>query len=163
MAPLRNLQVWRFSLYYFLVFGGFIALASWLPRYYMGVYGVDLRTAGMLAASFALQATLFRAVGGVLADRYGARRMMYLSFSVCMIGLFLLSYPNTHYVVEGIRGPIAFTIAPSMVERVIVLCLPGVMMAFGMADRKRVVLGKRVSVRVDPGGRRIIKKKKKQT
>src|SRR3546814_8569123 len=89
MAPLRNLQVWRFSLYYFLVFGGFIALASWLPRYYMGVYGVDLRTAGMLAASFALPATLFRAVGGVLADRYGARRMMYLSFSVCMIGLFL--------------------------------------------------------------------------
>src|SRR3546814_15901768 len=58
---------------------------------------------------------------------------MYLSFSVCMIGLFLLSYPNTHYVVEGIRGPIAFTIAPSMVERVIVLCLLGVMMAFGMA------------------------------
>src|SRR3546814_17236439 len=50
-----------------------------------------------------------------------------------MIGLFLLSYPNTHYVVEGIRGPIAFTIAPSMVERVIVLCLLGVMMAFGMA------------------------------
>src|SRR3546814_13592013 len=87
----------------------------------------------MLAASFALPATLFRAVGGVLADRYGARRMMYLSFSVCMIGLFLLSYPNTHYVVEGIRGPIAFTIAPSMVERVIVLCLLGVMMAFGMA------------------------------
>src|SRR3546814_8223425 len=68
MAPLRNLQVWRFSLYYFLVFGGFIALASWLPRYYMGVYGVDLRTAGMLAASFALPATLFRAVGGVLAE-----------------------------------------------------------------------------------------------
>src|SRR3546814_20838365 len=94
----------------------------------MGVYGVDLRTAGMLAASFALPATLFRAVGGVLADRYGARRMMYLSFSVCMIGLFLLSYPNTHYVVEGIRGPIAFTLPPSMVERVIVLCLLGVMM-----------------------------------
>src|SRR3546814_4048895 len=43
---------------------------------------VDLRTADMLAASFALPATLFRAVGGVLADRYGARRMMYLSFSV---------------------------------------------------------------------------------
>src|SRR5690606_8567996 len=112
MAPLRNIQVWRFSLYYFLVFGGFVALASWLPRYYMGVYGVDLRTAGMLAASFALPATLFRAVGGALADRYGARRMMYISFSVCVVGLFLLSYPNTDYVVHGIRGPIAFTIAP---------------------------------------------------
>ncbi len=133
MAPLRNLQVWRFSTYYFLVFGGFVALASWLPRYYMGVYGVDLATAGMLAASFSLPATLFRAVGGVLADRYGARRMMYISFSICMVGLFLLSYPNTHYVVEGIRGPIAFSIAPTMIERVVVLCLLGFVMAFGMA------------------------------
>ncbi|MBS0570499.1 MAG: MFS transporter, partial [Proteobacteria bacterium] len=133
LAPLRNLQVWRFSLYYFFVFGGFVALASWLPRYYMGVYKVDIATAGMLAASFGLPATLFRAVGGVLADRYGARRMMYIAFSVCMVGLFLLSYPATHYVVEGIRGPIPFTIAPSMLERAIVLFLLGVVMAFGMA------------------------------
>src|SRR3546814_20990246 len=50
-----------------------------------------------------------------------------------MIVSFLLSYPNTPYVVEGIRGPIAFTIAPSLGERVIVLSLLGVMMAFGMA------------------------------
>ncbi|HTI96536.1 MAG TPA: MFS transporter [Rudaea sp.] len=133
LAPLKNLQVWRFSLYYFLVFGGFVALASWLPRYYMGVYKVDLSTAGMLAASFGLPATLFRAVGGALADRFGARRMMYLSFSVCMVGLFLLSYPATHYVIDGIRGPIAFTIAPSMLERAAVLFLLGVVMAFGMA------------------------------
>ncbi|HST26859.1 MAG TPA: nitrate/nitrite transporter [Rudaea sp.] len=133
LAPLKNLQVWRFSLYYFFVFGGFVALASWLPRYYMGVYKVDLATAGMLAASFGLPATLFRAVGGALADRYGARRMMYISFSVCMVGLFLLSYPATHYVIDGIRGPIAFTIAPSMLERAAVLFLLGVVMAFGMA------------------------------
>ena len=133
IAPLRNLQVWRFSLYYFLVFGGFVALASWLPRYYMGVYEVDIRTAGMLVASFSLPATVFRAVGGALADRYGARRMMYISFSVCAVGLFLLSYPSTHYVIEGIRGPIAFTIAPTMAERAIVLAILGFVMALGMA------------------------------
>lgn len=133
LAPLRSLQVWRFSLYYFLVFGGFVALASWLPRYYMGVYKVDLATAGMLAASFALPATVFRALGGMLADRYGARRIMYISFSVCMVGLFLLSYPATHYVIEGIRGPIPFTIAPSMLERALVLGVLGLVMALGMA------------------------------
>ncbi len=133
LAPLRNIQVWRFSLYYFLVFGGFVALASWLPRYYMGVYGVDLATAGMLATSFALPATLFRALGGVLSDRYGARKVMYLSFSVCMVGLFLLSYPATDYVIEGIRGPIAFTIAPTMLERAFVLFILGFVMSLGMA------------------------------
>lgn len=133
IEPLRNLQVWRFSLYYFLVFGGFVALASWLPRYYIGVYGVDIRTAGFLVASFSLPAALFRALGGVLADRYGARRIMYVSFSVCTLGLFLLSYPNTHYVIEGVRGPIAFTIAPTMTERAIVLAIVGFVMALGMA------------------------------
>lgn len=133
IEPLRNLQVWRFSLYYFLVFGGFVALASWLPRYYMGVYKVDIRTAGLLVTSFSAPATLFRALGGVLADRYGARRMMYISFSVCAAGLFLMSYPNTHYVIEGVRGPIAFTIAPTMAERAIVLAIVGFVMALGMA------------------------------
>jgi NNP family nitrate/nitrite transporter-like MFS transporter len=50
MAPLVKLQVWRFSLYYFFVFGGFVALALWLPRYYVGVYGLDIVTAGLLGS-----------------------------------------------------------------------------------------------------------------
>jgi hypothetical protein len=54
-APLKNLQVWRFSLYYFFVFGAFVALALWLPHYLIGVYGVDIkRTAGMAAAAFSI-------------------------------------------------------------------------------------------------------------
>ena len=42
LEPLRNIQVWRFSTYYFFVFGGFVALASFLPRYYVGAYGLEL-------------------------------------------------------------------------------------------------------------------------
>jgi NNP family nitrate/nitrite transporter-like MFS transporter len=133
LAPLRHLQVWRFSLYYFFVFGGFIALASWLPRYYVGAYDLDIRVAGMLTASFALPAAVFRALGGVLADRYGARTIMYVTFSVSLLCLFLLSYPNTRYVVEGIRGPIEFVIAPGVVQRALVLFVLGFFMALGMA------------------------------
>jgi NNP family nitrate/nitrite transporter-like MFS transporter len=51
LAPLKNLQVWRFSLYYFFAFGGFVALALWLPRYLVGVYGFHLEVAGMIAAA----------------------------------------------------------------------------------------------------------------
>ena len=43
MEPLKNVQVWRFALYYFFVFGGFVALSLWLPQYLMNVYGVDHR------------------------------------------------------------------------------------------------------------------------
>lgn len=133
LEPLRSFQVWSFSVYYFLVFGGFVALASWLPRFYIGVYEVDIRTAGLLAASFLIPATLFRSVGGYLSDRYGARRMMYISFSTCAVGLFFLSYPNTHYVVEGISGPIPFSIVPHMGVRAAVLAVMGMTMSLGMA------------------------------
>ncbi|MFO1363553.1 MAG: MFS transporter [Burkholderiales bacterium] len=133
LAPLRNLQVWRFSIYYFLVFGGFIALTSWLPRYYVGAYELDIRVAGMLTASFAFTAAVFRAVGGALADRYGARTMMYVAFSVSLVCLFLLSYPDTHYIVRGIRGPLEFTIAPGPGQRAAVLFVLGFVMALGMA------------------------------
>jgi len=108
-APLRNLQVWRFSLYYFFVFGGFMALALWLPHYLVQVYGVDLRTAGMAAATFSLSASVFRAYGGALSDRFGARTVMYWALGFSLLFLFMLSYPPTDYVIRGVDGPIAFS------------------------------------------------------
>ena len=50
LAPLANVQVWRFALYYFFVFGAFVALSLWLPQYMMKVYGLDMKSAGMIAA-----------------------------------------------------------------------------------------------------------------
>src|SRR5690606_25291377 len=47
-APLRDLRVWRFALYYFFAFGAFVALSLWLPRYLIGVYSFDITTAGMI-------------------------------------------------------------------------------------------------------------------
>src|SRR3546814_537859 len=54
LEPLKNQQVWRFSLYYFFVFGGFVALALWLPRYLIGAYGLAIESAGMLAALYSI-------------------------------------------------------------------------------------------------------------
>ena len=62
LAPLKNAQVWRFSVYYFFVFGAFVALASFLPRYYVGAYGLELTTAGVLAGLYALPGSIFRAL-----------------------------------------------------------------------------------------------------
>ncbi|GIX17534.1 MAG: MFS transporter [Rhodothalassiaceae bacterium] len=111
LTPLKRLQVWRFSLYYFFVFGGFVALALWLPRFYVGAYGLDIKTAGMLAAAYSLPGSVFRALGGWLSDRYGARAVMYWTFIASVAICFVLSYPATDYTVHGIEGPIQFTIA----------------------------------------------------
>lgn len=132
-APLAKLQVWRFSLYYFFNFGAFVALSLWLPRYLVGVYHLDLKTAGVLAACFSLPAAGFRIFGGWLSDRIGARRVMYASLTVAVAATFLLSYPATSYVVDGIDGPIAFRIATSLPAFMGVLIVLGFFMSLGMA------------------------------
>ena len=83
------------------MFGAFVALALWLPQYLIKVYGVDIKTAGMVAAMFSLPASVFRAYGGHLSDRYGARRVMYWTFLVGVVCTFVLSYPPTDYLVKG--------------------------------------------------------------
>lgn len=93
LAPLKELRVWRFALYYFFAFGGFVALALWLPRYLVGVYGFGLETAGMLAALYSIPASVFRAYGGILSDRIGARKVMYLVLTASAAACLLLTLP----------------------------------------------------------------------
>ncbi|WP_197510192.1 MFS transporter [Tessaracoccus coleopterorum] len=52
LRPLSNVRVWRFSLYYVAVFGAYVALSAWLPKYYVDNFGVTLTTAGLLTATF---------------------------------------------------------------------------------------------------------------
>ena len=92
-APLRNAQVWRFSLYYFFAFGGFVALSLWLPRYLVGVYGFDLAVAGMIAAAYSVPGSVFRVLGGVLSDRKGARSVMYGMLAISAVCTLILSLP----------------------------------------------------------------------
>jgi NNP family nitrate/nitrite transporter-like MFS transporter len=133
LEPLRNLQVWRFALYYFFVFGAFVALALWLPRYLIGVYGLDIKTAGILAAFYAVPASLFRAYGGHLSDKYGARAIMYATFGVSAICCFLLSYPQTDYIIHGMKGPIQFSTQMGLIPFVVVIFVLGFFMSMGKA------------------------------
>ncbi len=133
LEPLKNLQVWRFSLYYFFVFGAYVALALWLPRYYVGAYGLELATAGMLAAVYALPGSIFRALGGWMSDKYGARSVMYWTFIVSVICTFIMSYPSTDYTVAGIQGPIEFNISIPLWAFVSLTIVLGFFMSLGKA------------------------------
>jgi NNP family nitrate/nitrite transporter-like MFS transporter len=133
LIPLKKLQVWRFSLYYFFVFGGFIALALWLPHYYVGVYGLDIVTAGWLGAAYSIPGSLFRVLGGTFSDKYGARRVMYWSFTGAVICTFVLSYPATTYIISGIRGSMQFTIALGFIPFTVLTFVLGFFMSLGKA------------------------------
>ncbi len=133
LKPLRNLQVWRFSLYYFFVFGAFVALALWLPHYMVDVYKVDIRTAGMAAAAFSLSASLFRAYGGHLSDRFGARAVMYWTFGFSLILLFMLSYPQTDYTIHSKNGLISFSTQMGFGAFILTIFALGFFMSLGKA------------------------------
>lgn len=133
LAPLKDLQVWRFATYYFFVFGGFVALASFLPRYYTGAYGLELTTAGVFAGLYSLPGSVFRALGGWMSDRWGARWVMYLTFGVSLMCLFVMSYPETSYIIEGINGPIEFNFGLSVTAFVGLTIILGFVMSLGKA------------------------------
>ena len=77
LRPLRDLRVWRFGLYYFLVFGCFVAFSQWLVPYFVNVYLMPLAVAGILAALFSFPSGVIRIAGGWMSDRWGGRVVMY--------------------------------------------------------------------------------------
>jgi len=102
LAPLKEARVWRFGLYYYFVFGSFVALALWLPKYYIGQFNVDLKTASFLTLLFTLPSGLIRALGGWFSDKYGGRTINWWVFWICLVCLFFLSYPPTTMIIHGV-------------------------------------------------------------
>jgi NNP family nitrate/nitrite transporter-like MFS transporter len=133
LSALREVRVWRFAFYYFFVFGAFVALALWLPRYLIGVYGFDIATAGMIAALYSVPASIFRAYGGVLSDRLGARTVMYWSLTVSAAATLFLSLPPTNFVMRGVKGDIAVHFEIGVAAFVIAAFMLGFFMSLGKA------------------------------
>jgi MFS transporter, NNP family, nitrate/nitrite transporter len=101
LSPLRHARVWRFGLYYVVVFGAYVALSGWLPKYYIDTYGVSLGPAALLTATFIFPASLLRPLGGYLSDKWGPRGVTYAVFAVMSAALTLLSIPNGTFVVDA--------------------------------------------------------------
>jgi NNP family nitrate/nitrite transporter-like MFS transporter len=83
-------RAWALTLFYFLAFGGFVAMFLYLPKLLVGVHHLSKPDAGARAAGFALLVVLARPVGGLLSDRVGAERVLRWSFigtSVLALGL----------------------------------------------------------------------------
>lgn len=93
LQPLKTGRVWRFSLYYVAVFGAYVALSSWMPKYYVSTFDVPLAEAALLTATFIFPASLMRPVGGMLSDKFGPRKTTFLAFYGMCITAALLATP----------------------------------------------------------------------
>jgi NNP family nitrate/nitrite transporter-like MFS transporter len=135
LKPLRQIRVWRFSLYYVVVFGSYVALAAWLPKYYVDVYGLPLTQAALLTALFIFPASLLRPFGGIAADKFGARRVMYATFITMLIATGILMMPYGYIVLNQFDGTTSEVLPWSVNATVftILVFLIGVAMGLGKA------------------------------
>lgn len=106
LTPLSDIRVWRFGLYYFLVFGCFVAFSQWLVPYFVNVYYLPLVTAGLFASAFSLPSGVIRAFGGWLSDKFGGREVMYWVLGCSTLISFLVIVPRMEIYSPG-RGVMA--------------------------------------------------------
>jgi MFS transporter, NNP family, nitrate/nitrite transporter len=131
---LKDPKVIKYCQYYSIVFGGYVALSLWMVQYYIGEYGLDIRTAALLAACFSLPGGVLRAFGGVLSDKYGAHSVTWWVMWMSWVCLFLLSYPQTDFTILTVNGPATFHVGLNVYAFTALMFLLGIAFAFGKAS-----------------------------
>jgi MFS transporter, NNP family, nitrate/nitrite transporter len=91
LSPLRRSKVaWILSLFYFLTFGGFVALSLYMPTFLREIFDLTPTDAGARTAGFVILATFMRPVGGILADKFGgAKVLLFVFVAISVLALFL--------------------------------------------------------------------------
>ncbi len=134
LKALKDPKVMKYCQYYSIVFGGYVALSLWMVQYYVGEFGLDIRTAALLAACFSLPGGVLRAVGGWLSDKWGAHSVTWWVMWVSWICLFLLSYPQTDFTITTTTGPQTFHIGLNVYVFTALMFILGIAFAFGKAS-----------------------------
>ncbi len=90
-------------------------------------------------SDFTLPSGLIRALGGWLSDKYGARNVNWAVFWTCLICLFLVSYPQTTYIVHGMSGDHQFAIGTNVWVFTFLIFVIGIAQGIGKASVYRII------------------------
>ena len=74
-------RLYRLAFFYFITFGGFVAMGFLLPTLLQDWFGYTKGEASARAAGFIIAATIARPVGGWVSDRVGAVPVLVLAFA----------------------------------------------------------------------------------
>jgi NNP family nitrate/nitrite transporter-like MFS transporter len=100
----RSKIAWVLALFYFLTFGGFVALALYLPTFLREIFNLSATDAGARTAGFVLLATAVRPVGGILADKIGGAKVLMGVFAAIAALSLLLSFTTIALFTIGALG-----------------------------------------------------------
>lgn len=104
LRPLGDGNSWILSLYYFLTFGGFLAMASYLPKFLRNMFDLSVQDAGFRAAGFVVLATAMRPVGGWLSDKVGGRTILKAVFPATAVCAVFMACPLMSTFTVGALG-----------------------------------------------------------
>nr|WP_189331869.1 MFS transporter [Actinoplanes ianthinogenes] len=85
-AALRLRVTWQASALYAVAFGGYVAFSVYLPAYLKTAYTLTPADAANRMAGFVLLAVVMRPVGGWLADRFAASRVLAVALGIVVLG-----------------------------------------------------------------------------
>jgi MFS transporter, NNP family, nitrate/nitrite transporter len=88
---LQDKDAWWFMFFYSVTFGGFVGLAASLTIYFNDQYGLSPVTAGYFTAACVFAGSLFRPMGGMLADRIGGIRSLSVMYVLAAVFLAIVS------------------------------------------------------------------------
>lgn len=133
-SVLKRLKVWRFGLYYYFIFGSFLALILWLPQYYVKVYQVTHDQAMAFTLFFVISSGMVRSLGGWFADKYGGKTVNWAVFWICLSCLFFLCYPDSTITIHGINKDVHLNININVWLFSILIFIIGIAQGFGRAS-----------------------------
>jgi len=114
-------MAWILSVYYSLTFGGFVAMAVYLPTLFRAQFLITPQEGGIRTAIFVILATLMRPLGGFLSDQWNAARILFFVFcSMAVSSIFLMSSRLEIFSL----GLIAFAIAAGLGNGIVFKLVP---------------------------------------
>lgn len=122
LAAARVPATWALVGFYFISFGGFMALTTWLPTYWHSMYGASLRNAALLAAMFAIVSALVRVIGGIASDRLSIRFALVGNFALIFAGLVTIGL--SHEFLVSLAGTIAVAVGMGLQNAIVFKLLP---------------------------------------
>jgi MFS transporter, NNP family, nitrate/nitrite transporter len=126
VRPLRDSRSWVLSLYYFLTFGGFVAMAIYLPIFLTEMFKLTPQDAGMRTAGFVVLATIMRPLGGTLADKVGGRTILKWVFpATALMAIFLACPMMTTFTVGALGMAAAIGLGNGAVFKLVPEYFPG--------------------------------------
>ena len=104
VGALKLPVTWQMAFLYAIVFGGFVAFSTYLPKYLMTIYPheVDPVGAGTRTAMFAVATVIARPIGGMLADRLGPKLVSLVSLAGIVGTAYIVGQQPPEGIVTGV-------------------------------------------------------------